>query len=148
MGLAGRAENRMTDAARADAQLYVCIACKAGAPGDGHPGPALLTEVRSLLAGQTAHDIVIEPVDCLAVCKRPCTVALSAKGKWTYVVGDLTAEANAAEVAAATLAYAASANGMIPWRERPQSFRKGVVSRIPPLDFQHDGHGKPLEPKP
>jgi len=27
----------------------------------------------------------------------------------------------------------------VPWRERPQSFRKGVIARVPPLshkDFQ------------
>ena len=32
------------------------------------------------------------PVECLSVCKRPCTVALAAPGKWTYVVGDLDRE--------------------------------------------------------
>ena len=29
--------------------------------------------------------------------------------------------------------FAATADGIIPWRERPLSFRKGVVSRTPPL---------------
>lgn len=130
------------------ATLYVCIACKAPGEDAEKPGHALLDAVRARLAGQGRFDIAVEPVDCLAVCKRPCTVALAGKNKWTYVVGDLTCEAHAEDVAAATLAYAATPNGMIPWRERPVSFRKGVVSRIPPLNFQHDGFGKPLEPKP
>jgi predicted metal-binding protein len=29
--------------------------------------------------------------------------------------------------------YAASSDGIVPWRERPLCFRKGVVSRTPPL---------------
>ena len=29
--------------------------------------------------------------------------------------------------------YGATSNGLIPWRERPDAFRKGVLARIPPL---------------
>lgn len=131
----------------ADVTLFICVACKAPEADATRPGHGLLDAVRMRLAGHEMLKIVIEPVDCLAVCKRPCTVALAGKGKWTYVVGDLTENA-AGDVAAATLAYAATHNGMIPWRQRPQSFRKGVISRVPPLNFAHDGFGKPLEPKP
>ena len=28
--------------------------------------------------------------------------------------------------------YAATADGLVPWRERPMIFRKGVIARIPP----------------
>ena len=121
--------------------LYICIACKGEGEAE-NPGPALLAAVRAKLGG---HNIRVEPVDCLAVCKRPCTVALAGDSKWTYVTGDLTLE-SAGDVAAAALAYAATANGMIPWRQRPVAFRKGVVARIPPLNFAHNGAGVPLEP--
>ena len=133
--------------AEVHATLYVCVACKAPGEDADKPGHSLLDAVRAGLAGQDRLDIMVEPVDCLAVCKRPCTVALAGNDKWTYVVGDLGEDA-ADDVIAATLAYAATPNGMIPWRQRPASFRKGVVSRIPPLNFQHDGFGKPMEPKP
>ena len=73
------------------------------------------------------------PIECLSVCKRPCTVALAAPGKWTYVVGDLTREAHVEDIVIAARLYAASPDGIVPWRERPLSFRKGVVSRTPPL---------------
>lgn len=39
------------------------------------------------------------------------------------------------DVITAALSFGAAENGIIPWRERPQSFRKGVVARIPPLGF-------------
>jgi predicted metal-binding protein len=87
--------------------------------------------VRALLAGEPG--IAVETVDCLAVCQRPCTVALAGEGKWTYVVGDLDNALHGEEVAAVARAYAATADGIVPWKERPATFRKGVISRIPPL---------------
>jgi predicted metal-binding protein len=62
--------------------------------------------------------------------------------KWTYVIGDLTAEANVEDVIAAAVSYGASANGIIPWRERPISFRKGVIARVPPLGFKPVDQGR------
>jgi predicted metal-binding protein len=67
------------------------------------------------------------------VCKRPCTVALAAPGKWTYVVGDLERDSHLEDIVAAVRRYAASDDGIVPWRERPLAFRKGIVSRTPPL---------------
>ncbi|MFC6050816.1 DUF1636 family protein, partial [Methylobacterium hispanicum] len=29
--------------------------------------------------------------------------------------------------------YAGTPDGIVPWRERPEAFRKGVVARIPPF---------------
>ena len=123
-------------------KVFVCVSCKRRL-GDGdqhfdHPGPALAASVRALLAGDTHIDVV--EVDCLAVCKRPCTVALAGDGKWTYVVGDLDNAAHCAEVASAARAFAKSENGIVPWKERPATFRKGVIARIPPL--------KTMQPEP
>ena len=52
-------------------------------------GPGLFEALGERLASEP--DIALKAVECLSVCKRPCTVALAAPGKWTYVVGDLTA---------------------------------------------------------
>ncbi|MFN0219596.1 MAG: DUF1636 family protein [Hyphomicrobium sp.] len=119
------------------ATVFVCTSCRRRL-GDGeeqfdHPGPALADRVRELLTDDDTIDVVT--VECLAVCKRPCTVALAGDGKWTYVVGDLDNEAHCDEVAAAARAFADSADGIVPWRERPATFRRGVISRIPPLGF-------------
>lgn len=116
-------------------KVFVCISCRRRLGDDesqfDHPGPALAEGVRALLADDPSIDVV--DVECLAVCKRPCTVALAGDGKWTYVVGDLDNVAHCEEVAAAARAYANSENGIVPWKERPLTFRKGVISRIPPL---------------
>jgi predicted metal-binding protein len=84
-------------------------------------------------------DVRVTPVECLSVCKRPCTIALMAAGKWTYVVGDLDPEVHVDDVVSMAARYGLTENGIVPWRERPQSFRKGVVSRIPPLGFPDQG---------
>jgi predicted metal-binding protein len=133
------------------ATLFVCISCHGEEAGPEAPGRTLLAAVAGLVGDRP--ELVLKPVDCLAVCKRPCTVALAGEDKWTYVVGDLDPELHAGDVAAAALSYAASANGIIPWKERPQSFRRGVVSRIPPLGFKpHEqrlrADGTPMEPEP
>ena len=94
-------------------------------------GPGMFEALGERLASEP--DIALKAVECLSVCKRPCTVALAAPGKWTYVVGDLDRDLHLEDIVVAARRYAASAEGIVPWRERPLSFRKGVVSRTPPL---------------
>jgi predicted metal-binding protein len=115
--------------------IFVCVTCKraeddADAP---RPGRAMFEAVQARLALSAQDNIEIRAVECLSVCKRPCTLALSGPGKWTYVVGDLDIDANLDDVLEAARKFAATEDGLIPWRERPKSFRKGVVSRTPPL---------------
>lgn len=125
-----------------NATIFVCISCRRVREGAGEgeavetPGPRLVAEIASHLAAHGTTDVIVEPVECLAVCKRPCTLALAANGKWTYVIGDLDADLHAGEIVAAARAYAATDNGIVPWRERPQTFRKGVISRVPPIGFK------------
>jgi predicted metal-binding protein len=112
----------------ASATLLVCVTCKSEA---GPMGPGMFEALGERLASEP--DIALKPVECLSVCKRPCTVALAAPGKWTYVVGDLDRESHLEDIVVAARRYAASAEGVVPGRERPLCFRKGVVSRTPPL---------------
>jgi predicted metal-binding protein len=108
--------------------LLVCVTCKSE---QAVLGAGLFAALSERLAAEP--DIAVRPIECLSVCKRPCTVALAAPGKWTYVVGDLTRETHLEDIVTAARRYAASPGGIVPWRERPISFRKGVVSRTPPL---------------
>ena len=55
--------------------------------------------------------------------------------------GRISAHSPRDDVIAAALSYGATSNGIIPWKERPQSFRKGVISRIPPLNFRPEEQG-------
>jgi predicted metal-binding protein len=115
----------------AAATIHVCVTCRAGEDAALRPGVKLAEMLDARLAGDEA--IRLERVECLSVCKRPCTLALSAPGKWTYVVADLDNEANVEDVIDAARRYAATTDGIVPWRERPVPFRRNVVSRTPPL---------------
>jgi predicted metal-binding protein len=112
----------------AAATLLICVTCKSE---EGPRGAALFAALEARLAVEP--NIALKAVECLSVCKRPCTVALAGRGKWTYVVGDLERESHLEDIIVAARLYAASPEGIVPWRERPLSFRKGVVSRTPPL---------------
>ena len=88
------------------------------------------------LQGDEQARLTVTTVDCLAVCKRPCTVALVGADKWTYLIGDLDPGSHVDEIVAAAKSFAASDNGIVPWRERPASFRKGVIARVPPINHK------------
>lgn len=113
--------------------IYVCTVCRQGDDAEARPGQALFDALRDRLASEPS--LKAEPVECLAVCKRAATVALAGAGKWTYVVGDLDAKAHIEEIVAAAKGFAAAENGIVPWKDRPACFKKGVVSRTPPLRF-------------
>jgi predicted metal-binding protein len=108
--------------------LLVCVTCKSEA---GLMGPGLFDALSERLAAEP--DVALKAVECLSVCKRPCTIALAAPGKWTYVIGDLTSDSHLEDIVLGARRYAVSPDGVVPWRERPLCFRKGVVSRTPPL---------------
>jgi predicted metal-binding protein len=110
--------------------LLVCVTCKSEA---GPMGLGLFEALGERLGSEPG--IALKAVECLSVCKRPCTVALAAPGKWTYVVGDLDRDLHLEDIVVGARRYAASPDGIVPWRERPLCFRKGVVSRTPPLAF-------------
>ncbi len=112
--------------------LHVCITCRAGqslAEGEETPGARLHAAV---LGVGVPEGVNVVPVECLSACSQGCSVALSAPGRWSYVYGRLS-DANAREIVAGAAAYAAAADGIVPWRSRPEIFRKQSLARIPPI---------------
>lgn len=112
--------------------LHVCITCRAGQElqeGETTPGSRLHAAIVGLGAPE---GVQVVPVECLSACSQGCSVALSAPGRWSYVYGRLT-EANAPDVIAGAAAYATAPDGIVPWRRRPEIFRKQSLARIPPI---------------
>ena len=110
--------------------LYVCTTCKAGSPvpeGDLPPG----AQLHAALTASGAPDVRIVGVECLSACNTGCAVSLTKPGAWSYVYGRLTLDDVPAILEGATR-YAATADGIVPWRERPTVFRKQSIARIPP----------------
>jgi predicted metal-binding protein len=112
--------------------LHVCITCRAGqAIPEGEPTPGARLREAIIETGVPAG-VTLVPVECLSACNQGCSVALSAPGRWSYVYGRLS-DANAKEVVAGAAAYAAAPDGIVPWRTRPEIFRKQSLARIPPI---------------
>lgn len=112
--------------------LHVCITCRAGQTlGEGETTPGKRLHGAILEAG-VPDGVSVVPVECLSACSQGCSVALSAPGRWSYVYGRLS-DANAQDVVAGAVAYAAAPDGLVPWRSRPEIFRKQSLARIPPI---------------
>jgi predicted metal-binding protein len=126
--------------------ISVCVTCKASTEnkasteGDGPTGPDLLAATKAALGD--ANGIAVRAVQCLGVCKRPATAAVSAPDGYTFVFGDLQVESGAAALASFARSYRQAKFGLVPWRERAEVLRRGLVARIPPLVWSPDD-GRP-----
>lgn len=113
-----------------------CAACHLNAGGEWErvrPGAQLLA---ALNGADIPEGVVVRGVECLSACSNGCSVALSAPGKWTYVYGNLDPDQHAGAILEGAAHYAASADGIVPWRARPEIFRKQSLARIPPQEPQ------------
>ncbi len=119
------------------ATLYVCTTCKQGAPvPEGMPAPGAVLHA-ALIAAGAPQGVRIVGVECLSACNAGCAVSLSMPGAWSYVYGRLGAD-NAAEILDGAAKYAATADGIVVWRDRPTIFRKQSIARIPPPNYPQE----------
>lgn len=110
--------------------LHVCITCRAGQPvaeGESCAGARLMA---ALGAQPVPPGVTLRPVECLSACDQGCAVALTAPGAWSYVYGRMT-PADAPEILRGAALYAATADGLVPWRDRPAILRRQCLARLP-----------------
>ncbi len=114
--------------------LHVCTTCRAGqalADSDPRPGQIMLDSVAALLDPQ-APAVELREVVCLSSCDNGCAAAISAPGKWTYLLGRLE-PGMAADVLQYAETYARSATGTVLPSRRPASLARVVLGRMPDL---------------
>ena len=112
-------------------RLHVCITCRAGRPlrdGEVPPGARLHDAIAERPGA--AETVRLAPVACLANCERGCSAAISAAGKWAYLLGGLAPE-DASDLLVYARTYAASASGTVMPSRRPPALRQAVIGRIP-----------------
>jgi len=114
--------------------VYVCVTCRP--PGETEtplrPGAVLAAATADAAAGT---EVEVRPIRCLGNCSRGPTAALRCDRAWTYVFGGLDVSSSAALIEGARL-LAGAVDGVLPWRERPAVLKRGLVARVPPMDFQ------------
>jgi predicted metal-binding protein len=118
--------------------VSVCVTCKTAQAAEVH-GPVLIDALRAALADDR---VTVRPVQCLGVCKRPTTVAVSGAQGFTFVFGDLTPVA-AGDIASFVQSYRAADYGFVPWRERPEILRRSLVARLPPAAWSPEDGSSP-----
>nr|WP_245848285.1 DUF1636 domain-containing protein [Actibacterium ureilyticum] len=113
--------------------ITVCTTCRAGLPTDAE-GPRPGAQLFDALEGQLPQGVTLRGVECLSACDNGCALVLSGGAdKWTYVYGHLTLD-HVPQIVEGAAAYDATGDGIVPWRERPQVFRKQSLARIPPQE--------------
>ncbi len=124
-----------TKAAQSAAPIvYVCVTCRPVGEPDSPVRPgALLAAATAAAAADT--EVEVRPMRCLANCSRGPSAALRCNGSWTYVFGGLDVTCAGALIEGARL-LAGADDGILPWRGRPAPLKRGLIARVPPLDFQ------------
>lgn len=114
--------------------IYVCITCqRAGDPEDGvRPGLMLARETARAANGS---GVSVRQIRCLANCNRACSAAIRREGAWTYVFGGLEPGRDADALIEGAKLFACAPDGLMPWRGRPESLKRGLIARVPPMDF-------------
>ena len=140
------------------ATVLVCITCRAAADADtsaaptldadavavdsaadvlvaDEPRPGLVLAEATATAAANASDISVQRVRCLGNCGRGLSAAIRCDNAWTYVFGGLEAPRDGLTLIAGARLLAGAADGIMPWRDRPEPLKRGLVARIPPSSF-------------
>jgi predicted metal-binding protein len=114
--------------------IYVCTTCRRAGEPDCEPRPgALLAAATERAAAGT--EVEVRRMKCFANCTRGPSAAMRANGSWTYVFGGLDPK-NAEALIEGARMLAAAADGVLPWRGRPDILKRGLIARVPPIDYQ------------
>ena len=122
--------------ARTSTTIYVCITCRRASDPEGVRPGLELADATIRAARDTG--IAVCKIRCLANCNRALSAAMRRDGSWTYVFGDLNPENGAAALIDGARLLARSGDGLLPWRGRPDSLKRGLIARVPPMDFEED----------
>jgi len=118
--------------------VYVCVTCRRQGEQecalDYEPKPGALLAAATERAAE-GSGVTVRRLRCLANCSRGPSAALRCNGSWAYVFGGLD-ERNAGALIEGAQLLARAGDGILPWRGRPDILKRGLIARVPPLDFQ------------
>ena len=119
--------------------LHVCTSCRPPGtrrePRENRPGFKLYRELRAMLAeSPLGHHVEVRPAQCLSLCPRPCGIALSSAGAWSYLFGDQQPGETAGDILDCVSAYVATRDGHMPRERRPKTLQASVLGRVPPFE--------------
>lgn len=109
--------------------IIVCSSCRFrdGPAIEPRPGLGLCNATEAAAAGT---GVTVKRVACLGNCRRGISAAMLRAGCWSYVFGELTPDSAGDLIKGAQL-FATSKDGFMPFRERPESLKRGLIARLP-----------------
>jgi predicted metal-binding protein len=119
--------------------LFVCTTCGSkwedGKRVGKSSGEKLLEQLQQLAQDSEIHNkFCIQGVECMSACSHSCVIALIAEGKSTYLFGDLPVDGSTSAILECATKYYSQADGSLPWSERPEPLKKGILAKIPALN--------------
>ena len=119
--------------------LHVCTSCRAPGsprePRENRPGFKLYQELRAAFHGSPlGHHVEVRSARCLSLCPRPCGIALTSPGGWTYLFGDQQPGDSARAIAECAAVYIGTRDGFMPRARRPKPLRASILGRVPPTE--------------
>jgi predicted metal-binding protein len=114
--------------------IYVCITCRHPEHPESEARPGLLVAAATEQAA-AGTEVEVRRLRCLANCHRGPSAALRCNGSWTYIFGGLDEDCGGVLVEGARL-LARAADGILPWRGRPERLKRGLIARVPPIGFE------------
>ena len=121
--------------AQAPVELMICVKCSMGRPvpeGEATSGAQLHAAV---IARDLPEGVKVTPVECFSNCDHGCSVTFrGGPDRWTYIYGDMDPDEHVPQILDGIRADAGTPDGLVPWRERPEVFRKQSIARIPPQE--------------
>ena len=117
------------------AELLVCIKCQRGVDASNdvvRPGRKLFD---ALSARELPEGVTLRAVECLQNCDSGCSVALRGGNRWSYVYGNIDEASHPDMLIEGAALYHDTSDGLIPWRARPEHFKRNCIARVPPADF-------------
>ena len=130
-------ESDEASSARGCTTLHVCTSCRPTnyprETRDDRPGHILYKELSTKLLDSALKDIVnVAPARCLSLCPRPCGIAFSSQGAWSYLFGDQRPGETASDIIKCLETYVEIQNGELPRRRRPKALQASILGRLPP----------------
>ena len=118
--------------------LHVCTSCRPpGAPREPRehrPGFILYQQLRKAFEESPYRkQLKVVPAECLSLCPRPCGIALSKAGSWTYLFGDQKPDETTDEIVKCVAQYMETPDGFMARDQRPKSLRRSILGRVPPI---------------
>ena len=119
--------------------ISVCVTCRLSGSDEVRRIGEIMDEALRPAMASEATGAVVRAVQCLGVCNRPVTVAVSAPNGYTFVFGGLDPSTGPEAIAQFVRLYRGADYGFVPRPQRPELLRSRLVARIPattwsPLD--------------